>query len=63
MKLNGTHQLLLYTDVNLWENNINTIKKNMEVLIDASMEVGLEVNTEKFKYVLYVSSPECRSIS
>jgi ribosomal protein S2 len=27
-------------------------KKNMETLIDASKEVGLEVNTEKTKYML-----------
>jgi ribosomal protein S2 len=32
--------------------NINAIKKNMETLIDASKEVGLEVNTEKTKYML-----------
>jgi hypothetical protein len=31
---------------------IDTIKKNMETLIDASKEVGLEVNTEKTKYML-----------
>jgi hypothetical protein len=31
MKLNGTHQLLAYTDdVNLLEDNIETIKKNTE---------------------------------
>jgi hypothetical protein len=31
---------------------IDTIKKNTETLIDASKEVGLEVNAEKSKYVL-----------
>jgi hypothetical protein len=42
----------VYADgVNLLGNNINTINKNKEVLVDASIEVGLEVNTEKFKYV------------
>jgi hypothetical protein len=30
---------------------INTIKKNMETLIDANKEVGLEVNAEKSKYM------------
>jgi hypothetical protein len=32
--------------------NIETIKKNAETLIDASKEVGLEVNAEKTKYML-----------
>jgi hypothetical protein len=52
LKLNGTHQLLVYAnDVNLLGHNINTIKKHMEAPIDASKEVGLEVNTEKRKYM------------
>jgi hypothetical protein len=53
LKLNGTHQLLVYADdVNLLRDNIDAIKKNMETLIDASKEVGLEVNTKKTKYML-----------
>jgi hypothetical protein len=45
--------MLVYTDdVNLPVDNINTIQKNMETLIDSSKEVGLEVNTEKTKYML-----------
>jgi hypothetical protein len=32
--------------------NIDTIKKNTQTLIDASKEVGLEVNAEKSKYIL-----------
>jgi hypothetical protein len=31
---------------------IDTIKKNMDILIDASKEVGLEINVEKTKYML-----------
>jgi hypothetical protein len=43
LKLNGTNQLLAYTDdVNLLGDNIDTIKKNTETLIDASKEIGLE---------------------
>jgi hypothetical protein len=53
LKLSGTHHILLYADdVNLFGDNIDTIKENTETLIDASKEVGLEVNTEKTKYIL-----------
>jgi hypothetical protein len=44
LKLNGTHQLLV--NVNLLGDKIDTIKKNTETIIDASKEVGPEVNTE-----------------
>jgi hypothetical protein len=53
LKLNGTHQLLAYADdVNLLGDNIDTIKKHTETLIDASKEIGLEINAEKTKYML-----------
>jgi hypothetical protein len=39
-------------DVNLVGDNIDTIKKNDETSIDASEEVGLEINVEKTKYML-----------
>jgi hypothetical protein len=43
LKLNGTHQLLVYADdVNLQGKNIDTIKKNTLNLIDTNKEVGLE---------------------
>jgi hypothetical protein len=43
LKSNGTNQLLVYADdMNLLGNNIDTIKKNLETLFDASKEVGLE---------------------
>jgi hypothetical protein len=60
LKLNGTHQLLVYADdVNLLGDNIDTIKKNTKTLIDASKEVDLEVNGEKARYM----SPDCRTDS
>jgi hypothetical protein len=44
LKLSGTHQLLAYADdVNLLEDNIDTIKKNTETLIGASKKVSLEI--------------------
>jgi hypothetical protein len=53
LKLNGTHQLLAYADdMNLLQDNIDTINNNTETLIDASKEVGLEINAEKSKYML-----------
>jgi hypothetical protein len=56
LKLNGTHQLLVYADdVNLLGDNIHEdfIKNNTQTLIDASKEVRLEVNTENTKYMFF----------
>jgi hypothetical protein len=53
LKLNGTHQLLPYADdVNLLGHNLDTIVRNTETLIDASKDIGLEINVEKTKYML-----------
>jgi hypothetical protein len=53
LKLNGTLQLLAYADdVNVVGENIDTIQKNTDTLLDASKEVGLEVNLQKTKYIL-----------
>jgi hypothetical protein len=50
LKLNGTHQFLIYAhDVNLFDENINIIKKNTEAPLNSSNKVGLEVNADKTK--------------
>jgi hypothetical protein len=52
LKLNETHQLLAYAgDLNLMGGNIDSIKKNTETLISASMEAGLEISIQKTKYM------------
>jgi hypothetical protein len=57
LKLNGTHQLLVYgDDVNLLGDNIDIIRKNTATLTVASKEVDLEVNTEKTEYVAISST-------
>jgi hypothetical protein len=53
LKLNGTHQLLVYADdVNILGGSVHAIKKNAEALVVASKEVGLEVSAEKTKYMV-----------
>jgi hypothetical protein len=52
LELNGTHQLLVYADVNVLGGRIHAIKKNTEALVVTNKEIGLEVNAEKTKYMV-----------
>jgi len=53
LKLNVTHQLLVYADdVNVLEGSVHTIKKNVEALLVAKKESGLEVKADKTKYIV-----------
>jgi hypothetical protein len=60
--LNGTHQLLAYADdVNILGGSVHTVRKNAAVLVVATKEIGLAVNTDKTKYNGCVSGSECRA--
>ena len=53
LKLNGTHQLLVYEDdVNILGGSVHTVKKNAAALVFASRETRLEVNGDKTKYMV-----------
>jgi len=53
LKLNGTHELLAYADdVNILGGSIHNLKENAEALVAATREIGLEVSTDKTKYMV-----------
>ena len=50
--MNDTHQVLAYADyVNLIGDDIRTMERNTEVLLNACKDNGLAVNTGKTKYM------------
>jgi len=50
LKLNGTHQLLVYVDdINTLRESVHTIKENEEALVVANKEIGLQVIADKTK--------------
>ena len=52
MDMNGTHQVLAYADdVNLIGDDIRTIERNADVLLNACKDIGLAVNIGKTKYM------------
>ena len=53
MKLNGTYQLLVYTDdVNISGESVHTVKENAEAFVVTNKEIGVEVNVDKTKYMV-----------
>jgi hypothetical protein len=53
LKLNGTHQLLVYADgANKLGGSVHTIKKNAEAVAVSIKETGLEVNVDKTMYMV-----------
>jgi len=47
LKLDSTHQILVYVDVNILGRRIPSIKKNTEALFVAIKDTGLAVNADK----------------
>jgi hypothetical protein len=53
LKLNVTHQFLAYADdVNILGGRAHTVKENVETLVVATKEIGLEVNADKTTYMV-----------
>ena len=53
LDMNGKYQLLVYADDgNMLGENLKTIRENTEIFIKASKDIGLEVNSEKTKYMI-----------
>jgi hypothetical protein len=53
LKLNGTHQLVVYADdVNMLGRRVHTVKNKAEALVVDGKEIGLEVNADKTKYMV-----------
>ena len=47
LKLNVTHQILIYVDVNILGCGVHTVKYNTEYLVVVSEEIGLKANGDK----------------
>jgi hypothetical protein len=48
--------LVYADDVNLLGDSLNTIKENIEPLLEARRDIGLEINAERTKYTIVSSS-------
>jgi hypothetical protein len=52
LKLNGTHQLLVYGDeIYILGGSIHTVKENADASLVPSKDIGMEVSADKAKYM------------
>ena len=59
LKLNGTHQIwFTLMENNILAGKVCAIKKNIEALVDVTMDIGLEVNACDAKYVVMSSDQD-----
>jgi hypothetical protein len=53
LKINGTHQLVVYVDdISILGGSVHTVKENAVAMVVASKETGLEVNVDKTQYMV-----------
>ena len=52
LNLIGTHQLLLYNELNVLAVSMCTVKENTEASVFVSREIGLVLNDKKTKYMV-----------
>jgi hypothetical protein len=45
-------------DINLLDDDVDTVRENTEALLEASRDVGLEINAEKTKYMFMSRYPK-----
>jgi hypothetical protein len=58
LELNGTYQLLVYVDDDsLVGDSVSAIKENTESPLEASRDIGLQINAEKTKYMIMSRHP------